>query len=269
MVTCTIEPCGYAVGVFEGELGEDFGASGADMNHRMDLFREEIISEGFTEVGSPERGSLTADQEMRFPLDLQGGLEYQVYGVCDSDCEDLDLILYDPAGQEVDSDILTDAIPMLSFTAPSTGEYRVAVLMVTCTIEPCGYLIGTFAKGEGVGPGGVLLTGEVLFQETYTGTLEEGDDQLREGEYYDEYSVQAEAGQRIIVDLRSPDFDTYLILEAPGGEAERNDDYENDTMHSHVEMVAREGGTFSILVTTFSAESIGDYTLQVAVVDEG
>ena len=38
-------------------------------------------------------------------------------------------------------------------------------------------------------------------------------------------------------------------------------------MRSHIEMVAQEDGTFSILVTSFSAESTGDYTLQVAVVE--
>jgi hypothetical protein len=34
-----------------------------------------------------------------------------------------------------------------------------------------------------------------------------------------------------------------------------------------VETVANEDETFSILVTTFSAESIGDYTLHLAVVE--
>jgi hypothetical protein len=269
MVTCTVEPCGYAVGIFEGDFADEFGAPGGDMNHQMDLFREEMASEGFTEVGSPERGNLNSEQELRFPLELQGGLEYQVYGVCDEDCEDMDLILFDSSGQEVASDLLVDAIPMLSFTAPTTEEYRLAVIMVTCTIEPCGYLIGTFAKGEGIAPGGIMVSGTIVSEATYSGTLEEGDEQLREGEYFDEYSIQAEAGQRVIVDLRSPDFDTYLILEAPGGASDRNDDYEGDTMHSHLEMVAPESGTFSILVTTFSAESIGAYTLQVAVVEEG
>lgn len=267
MVTCTIEPCNYAVGIFEGDLGNEFGLAGADMSERMEVFREEMSSQGYTEMGSPERGALNSDQEIRFPVRLLAGMDYQVLGVCDNDCEDMDLIIYDPSGQTVDSDVLTDAVPMLELTASVSGEYRIAALMITCTVEPCGYLVSTFVRGDGMAPGGIAVSGTIVSEATHRGALEPGDDQLREGEYFDEYTIQAEAGQRVIVDLRSPDFDTYLILEAPGGESERNDDYEGDTMHSHVEMVATRGGTFSILVTTFSAESIGDYTLQVAVVE--
>ncbi|MGD8360933.1 MAG: peptidase, partial [Gemmatimonadota bacterium] len=59
---------------------------------------------------------------------------------------------------------------------------------------------------------------------------------------------------------------TYLILETPAGEQERNDDWGDDTMHSHIELVAPEAGTYSVLVTSFMADEVGEYTLQVAVV---
>lgn len=269
MVGCSTEPCGYAVGVLEGGVAVGFGAPGESIADYLVIFREEISAQGFTELGSPEGGNLGSDQEIRFSMELMAGVEYKIAGVCDSDCMDMDLVLYDPSGNEVTSDLLPDAFPLLSTTPVTSGSYRIAAVMVDCSLEPCGFQVATFVKGEGIGPGGVAISGTIVADATHRGTLEAGDVQLTEGEYFDQYSVEARAGQRIIVDLRSPDFDTYLILEAPGGEAERNDDYDEDTMHSHVEMVAPEDGSYAITVTTFSAGSIGDYVVRVVVVDEG
>lgn len=267
MVTCSIEPCSYAVGVFEGAMEGDFGVPGESMEERLDSFRADLSAEGYTEIGSPVSGSLDEGQELRFPVSIQGGLEYEFVGVCDNDCENLDLILYGPSGEEIDADILPDAFPIITLSQPPAGEYRMALLMVSCTLEPCLYQVATFAQGEGLAPGGVMVSGTIVAEATYRGALESGDEQLREGEFYDEYSIDAEAGQTVIVDLRSPDFDTYLIVESPGGDTERNDDFGDSTMRSHIEMVAQEDGTFSILVTSFSAESMGEYTLQIAVVE--
>jgi hypothetical protein len=268
MVRCSAEPCGYAVGVLQGELAVGFGVPGERMAEHLEFFRAELSAQGFTELGSPESGNLGSDQEIRFPLELAAGVEYKIAGMCDSDCMDMDLVLYDPADSELTSDLLPDPFPLLSITPSASGRYRVAAVMVECSIEPCGFQVATFVRGEGIGPGGVAISGTIVTDATYRGTLEAGDQQLTGGEYFDQYSVEARAGQRIIVDLRSPEFDTYLILEAPGGELERNDDYDEDTMHSHVEMVAPEDGSYTVTVTTFSAESIGDYAVRVVVVDE-
>ena len=52
------------------------------------------------------------------------------------------------------------------------------------------------------------------------GELGPGDAQLNQGEYYDEYPLEAEAGDVIEADLTSADFDTYLVVLAPSGAAE-------------------------------------------------
>lgn len=268
MVTCSVEPCGFAVGIFQGDMAQaGFDLPGTDMDDRLASFREDLITEGFSEMGSGERGSLEADQEMRFPVPIQEGIDYRIVGACDNDCENMDLVLFSPGGEEVESDRLADAFPILRFSGAETGEYRLAVKMMTCTVEPCAFRIAVFGKGPGLAPGGVAVTGEIISESTHQGSLEEGDEQLREGEYFDEYTVWAEAGQRIIVDLRSSEFDTFLILESPRGESERNDDYGEDTMHSHIDWVAEESGDHAILVTSFSPEVTGSYVLQVAVVE--
>ncbi len=268
MVDCSVGPCAYAVGVYAGGEG-DLPELARDMEGRLARFRAEYESQGFTEMGEPKNGTLTTGQEIRFPLALRAGLEYRIVAACDNDCEDLDLLLFDATGKEATSDVLGDAIPVLQVTPDAAGEYRVAVLMVTCTAEPCGYEVLTFARGEGVGPGGAVVTGTVVSDVTHRGRLEAGDQKLREGEYYDEYTVEAQAGQTIIVDLRSDDFDTYLILEVQGGDSERNDDHGDEPRHSHIEMVAPATGTYSILVTSFSADETGGYVLRAMVTQAG
>lgn len=268
MVACRAEPCGYAVGVFQGQGGgAGFGLPGADMDDRLVALREDLMAEGYSEMGAGEAGSLEEGQEMRFPLALSEEVEYRVVGVCDDDCENMDLALFAPDGSEADSDRLADPFPIVDANPEATDEYRLAVSMVTCTLEPCAFRVAVFGRGPRVAPGGVLVTGEIISRTTHRGRLDPGDEQLREGEYFDEYTIRAEAGQRIMADLRSPHFDTFLILEAPSGDSERNDDYAEDTMHSHIEWEVEEDGDYAILVTSFSPEATGDYVLQVAVVE--
>jgi hypothetical protein len=67
-------------------------------------------------------------------------------GVCDNDCSDLDLVLYDADGDQVDSDVQTDDVPIVQVTPRETMRYRVKVLMPTCKTNPCWYGIGVYGK---------------------------------------------------------------------------------------------------------------------------
>jgi hypothetical protein len=236
------------------------------MSGRLTLFGAELSFLGYTEIGAERRGSLNNDQTFSIPVILEQGLEYRMAGVCDMDCFDLDLVLSDPNGYAVASDVLEDAVPVLAHIPDTTGEYRLDVTMVACGVEPCAYRIATFARGDSLGPGGIALSGRLLSYETYRGELDSEDDQIA-GVFRDTYEVDLAPGQRLIVDLRSEDFDTFLRVLEPDGEAEENDDYGEETGHSHIEMLALNEGTYSIQVTSFSPGSSGAYVLQVAVVE--
>lgn len=263
---CPPEGCRFALG-FLGSTAEPGVSPGEDMAGRLNLVGGEFRSMGFTQVGDELRGSLNMEQSVFIPVDFEEGLEYRMVGVCDKDCFDLDLTLRDPEGTEVDSDRLEDALPILAHIPDTTGEYQVEVTMVACGIEPCAYRIVTYAKGDEVGPGGITFTGELIFQETHQGKLAPGDDLVPSGEYLDVFEIEVRAGQRIIVDLRSEDFDTLLRVLPPDGVAEENDDYGEDIGHSHIEMLALMDGTYSIHVTSFGPDMSGSYTLQMAIVE--
>ena len=264
-VQCPVDGCEIAVGIL-GSTEEPGVGPGEDMAGRLTLVGSELISMGFSRVEDERRGSLFTDQATTFPLTLQGGLEYRIVGVCDKDCMDLDLALLDPAGEEAASDFLDDALPIMAHLPDTLTEYQVEVIMVACAIEPCGYRIATFAKAGDRGFAETTFSGEMIYQETLRGELESGDEQLS-GAYLDVYQVEARAGQRIVVDLRSDDFDTLVRLFDPEGIGEENDDYGYETGHSHIELLTLQDGTYSIQVTSFEAFSSGSYVLQIAVVE--
>jgi hypothetical protein len=73
-----------------------------------------------------------------FEVSLEGGISYLFTGACDQDCSDLDLRLVRSADFEVvESDVETDDVPVIIFTAPSTALYLVGVDMADCSEDIC------------------------------------------------------------------------------------------------------------------------------------
>lgn len=59
-----------------------------------------------------------------------------VHAICDDDCYDLDMFLYDAeTGDLVASDTLEDAIPLV--IAPYEGNFLIELVMAGCSLEPC------------------------------------------------------------------------------------------------------------------------------------
>lgn len=77
---------------------------------------------------------------------LTGGRSYIVFGVCDEDCEDVNLAMYDSAGKLVAEDTEEDDQPAMVITVRKTGKYTLEVTMATCANEPCFYGINILRK---------------------------------------------------------------------------------------------------------------------------
>jgi hypothetical protein len=91
-------------------------------------------------------GSLNNRSSEFVTLQLDIGTQYQLLGACDNDCSDLDLTLYGPSGNEIDTDVEMDDFPIVAVTPSRSGTYRLKVVMATCSVEPCRYGIGVFGK---------------------------------------------------------------------------------------------------------------------------
>lgn len=91
-------------------------------------------------------GSLNNGTRESVEVSLDVGKEYEIMGACDTDCSDLDFVLFDGNGQQIDSDVLDDDAPVVSVTVTHSGRFMLQVMMVTCTADPCRYGVGVFGK---------------------------------------------------------------------------------------------------------------------------
>ncbi len=148
--------------------------------------------------------------------------------------------------------------PIVEVTPSRTASYTVHVYMASCSEEPCYYGVGMFARGSAAVAGSGKDGGQ-----SYSGRLEKGDEQLSSKEYYDVYSFQASAGEEVAVDLRSNDFDPFLILLSPSERDTQNDDYENSSSHSRIEKVLDESGEWTVMVTSYEPGETGAYNVTI------
>ncbi len=95
----------------------------------------------------------------------------------------------------------------------------------------------------------------------YSGRLEQGDETLQSGEFVDTYTFSGTPGQRVHVALESDDFDTYLIVAAPSGDQEENDDAEGT--NSSLVLDLTESGEYQVWVTSFDEGDSGSYALRI------
>ena len=105
-----------------------------------------VEEEGFEMTHEVLTGSLNDDAAANVTLELAIGVEYMIFGACDQDCSDLDLTIYDAAGNQIDSDLELDDVPIVTVTPARTGTYSIRVAMATCSVEPCRYGIGAFGR---------------------------------------------------------------------------------------------------------------------------
>jgi hypothetical protein len=91
-------------------------------------------------------GSLGNGQSGFVRLVLAAGRQYQIMGACDSDCSDMDLELYGPAGEPVASLQPEDEDFILPVTPARGGAFQVKVIMTACSADPCRYGIALFGR---------------------------------------------------------------------------------------------------------------------------
>jgi hypothetical protein len=107
------------------------------------------------------------------------------------------------------------------------------------------------------------------YSETFTGTLQEGDATLDNGEYFDYYDVELVQGQEVTFELSSTEFDTYLIISAPDDFGYVNDDatIKVDGYLSKLTIPISTTGTWTIGVSSYEAGESGDYQVGVVKYD--
>lgn len=100
--------------------------------------------QGFVPLDDAVTGTLAAGQDEEFEVELEAGVTYMVVGVCDGGCSDLDLVLTDDEGDEMEADRELDDVPMLAVENTSNVEAVLTVQMATCSTAQCHYGVRVF-----------------------------------------------------------------------------------------------------------------------------
>ena len=110
--------------------------------------------------------------------------------------------------------------------------------------------------------GQCVPAGQIAYGLTVQGDLAATDCLLpSDSSYVDYWQFQGTAGDVVVIDLSSSDFDTYLGLQnGAGAVAAQNDDFGNST-NSHIAFTLTSTGTWVISCTSLFPQVTGSYTL--------
>lgn len=81
---------------------------------------------------------------------------------------------------------------------------------------------------------------------------------------YQVWTLEGRRGQRIVIDLRSSDFDAYLVLRDEAGYLLGNDDDSGGENNARIHTILPRDGRYRIVATGFREASAGHYTLSVS-----
>ncbi len=79
-------------------------------------------------------------------VNLRSGVAYNLLGVCDEYCADVDLKLYDGNYNLIDSDTRPGDVPVISVIPSRSGRFYVEVDMADCNANYCYYGVGVFGR---------------------------------------------------------------------------------------------------------------------------
>jgi hypothetical protein len=225
---------------------------------------------GWSNATDIAEGSLRESETTDWDVDLNRGQEYVAVAACDQDCDDIDLYIIDPSGNEVASDVSVDDFPTVRFTASRGGIFKVRVRMYSCNVEPCFYALRFVTQGarnsmgnsggnRGGGGGSSYAERTMGYLNAYVSQNFSGwenatrtaEGSLDEGETED-WDVQLNRGTEYIAvaacDQDCDDIDLYVI--DPSGSEVASDVSVDD--FPTVRFTARRGGTYQVRVRMYS-----------------
>jgi hypothetical protein len=129
------------------------------------------------------------------------------------------------------------------------------------------------ARGQGATPPAAAVDtvvlppseiGTIAVGQTRRGRLEAGDYTMGDGTFADVWYVEGVAGQRLVITLRSRDFDSYLQLLDAAGDKVAEDDDSGGHSDARITYAVRTAGRYQIVVNNFAdTPRPGAYTLEV------
>jgi len=101
---------------------------------------------GFGYAGDMVVGALNKGAYEHFEFDLVGHREYLIKAICDGDCGNVDLYVYDRRNNLVGGNDNPGNTPAVRLGTGHDGRYKIQASMVGCRVEPCFYAVQVFHR---------------------------------------------------------------------------------------------------------------------------
>ena len=277
MADCRTAACAVGARLFVRHRQPTDAARGS-IDRQMDAVTRSMASRQYT-AGSPAITYGVADGDGVEPASFvaTAGRAYAVVGVCDLDCDDLDMVIKAPDGSIVGRDLATDDTPVVEFVAQESGVYTVAVSMASCKTSKCVFGVSSFGRGGAsstptlagspAGSAGACSVGSA--RESFavggrvTGRLRTESSRRGDGSHAEYYRLVLTSRTAVTIVLRSAEFDAYLDVQDANGRSVANDDDGDGGTDARV-ATTLAAGTYSVIANSLTSGKTGSFSLAVS-----
>ena len=178
------------------------------------------------------------------------------------------VVVTGPSGEQTENDDFGSSreVSLVEAIASESGTWRVQVTSYEAG-QSGAYTLAVTSRmrtDATVTEEEFTVTGELPNGPTasVSGILDAEDPQRMDESWYEAWSIDVQVGDRAVLLLQSPDFDSYLTLVSPTRRAFNDDDGGGGT-DSRLDMTFDEPGRWMVVANTLSAGDTGGYTLSV------
>ncbi len=214
---------------------------------------------------------LRLDHPFIWPVYLTRGANYRAYGACDDACSDLDLEIYDAAGNLADRDTAANDTPYVQITPTQTGRAYVRAWLYACGHEPCTVGLRLVSGGAAV-----PRTGETVRESDLAHSQEEANQRAVAAQLEAQGVAHEQAGYRqsgndqfeqVVLNDEGHSWTLHLeggvtyLFQAACDQQCNNSDME--IRNSYNERIASDINGNAIPVVTITPPRAADYTLRI------
>ena len=116
------------------------------MLERLQRVERQFGRDGYRRTHDFFTDKVRPEETETYRVTLDGGRQYRIVSICDSDCNNVDLRILDIEGEILDIDIELNEFPEVETTPANTAQYQVGVSIPGCHESRCTIGIGIFGR---------------------------------------------------------------------------------------------------------------------------